>query len=87
MTFSSIFQRASRNTEQSAIRYVAINVTSANYTSTSPFRAVNVAAEGTIVITGLDGVDATVTVVPGTNPLAGLGIKSASAIKTMTLCF
>lgn len=88
MRYSDFFLRAKKNTDQSAIGYKRIDVSAIDFLSDGPFRAVNVAAEGDIRIIGLNGADQLVHVLPGTNPLGGIGVKTAgSTVTDIVICY
>jgi hypothetical protein len=76
------------NAPESALAYKAVNIAGADYTSEYPFKGINAPAAGLITVTGLDGVDATITVAAGFNPSGGIAVKTAgSTVTAFILCF
>jgi len=69
-------------TPQSAVKYTAVDLSSDDFASTVPFRAIILAEAGDVQVTGIDGVDATLPLQPGINPAGGIGIKAAGTDAT-----
>jgi hypothetical protein len=69
-------------TPQSAVKYTAVDVSSADFSSTVPFRGIILADAGNVQVTGIDGVDATLPLQAGVNPIGGIGIKAAGTDAT-----
>jgi hypothetical protein len=82
MNLNELSRDASRLTPQSALRYHAVDVTSANYTTDTPFRAIILANAGNVTVVGIDGVAVTIPLQAGVNPCGGIGINTAGTTST-----
>ena len=74
--------QAIRDSKPCAQYYAEVDISASDYEPTVPFRAINTASSGAIEIVGLDGVQATVQLTEGTNPLAGLKLISSGSVVT-----
>lgn len=77
-------QEGIENIGQAGVRYETVDLSSTNYTPACPFRAIYVGGAGNVIITGLDGVAATlVGVATGTLlPFAGSAITRTGTTAT-----
>jgi hypothetical protein len=82
MNLTELARDASRLAPQSALRYRAVNVTSANYSTDTPFRAIILANPGNVTVVGIDGVAVAIPLQAGVNPCGGIGINTAGTTST-----
>lgn len=67
----------------SALRYEAVDTTTADWVPSTVFKGLHISAACTVVIQGIDEETITLTLTPGTYPYGGMAIiKSGTSVTT-----
>lgn len=76
MDANALQNRSEELTSQSATTYQEVDVSSEDYTTDKPFKAVHVGGAGNLCITGIDDQTVTLAVTQGCWPYAGIAITT-----------